>query len=161
MKFNNKLLITVTALSLTGLAHAATSGTLTLQGTIGQELSISVIPTDSTPNDGTYSGLDLTTNTNVEVANVREVSNAQNGYRVLVSHEGKLRNQSDNSKIFNYQLKYENTDVNAGNNIEVANVSGGVYDVNKKIRVAYTGVPAAGLVAGNYSETVTFTIQAK
>lgn len=161
MKLSTKLLLSVSALSLTGALHAATSGTLTLQGTIGQELSISVVPTDSTPNDSTYSGLDLTSNTDIEVANVREVSNALNGYRVLVSHEGKLRNQGDNSKIFNYRLVYENSEVNAGNNIEVANVSGGVYDVNKKIRVRYTGVPAASLVSGNYAETVTFTIQAK
>lgn len=161
MKLNKKFFIVASALSLSGLAHAATSGTLTLQGTIGQELSISVVPTDSTPNDGTYSGLDLTSNTDIEVANVREVSNAQSGYKVLVSHEGKLRNQSDNSKIFNYKLVYENAEVNAGNNIEVASVSGGVYDVNKKIRVRYQGVAAASLVSGSYAETVTFTIQAK
>ncbi len=161
MKLSNILLLAVSTLALTGIAHAATSGTLTLQGTINQELAITVVPTDSTPNDGTYSGLDLTKNTDIEVANVREVSNAQNGYRVLVSHEGKLRNQTDNSKIFNYKLVYENSEVNIGNNIEVANVGGGVYDVNKKIRVRYTGVPAAQLVSGNYAETVTFTIQAK
>ena len=161
MKFTNKLMIAGIALCASTMLSAATSGTLTLQGTIDQVLSLSVVPTDSTPNDGTYSGLDLSTNTDTEVANVREVSNAQNGYRVLVSHEGKLRNQSNNNAIFNYKLVYENTEVNAGSNIEVANVGAGVYDVNKKIRVRYTGVAAGTLASGTYAETVTFTIQAK
>lgn len=161
MKFLNQLGLAGVTFALCLSAHAATSGTLTLQGTIAQSLSISVVPTDSSPNDGTYSGLDLTTNTDIEVANVREISNAANGYKVLVSHQGKLKHSSDANSIFNYRLVYENSEVNAGNNIEVANVGGGIYDVNKKIRVRYTGVPASSLKAGTYAETVTFTIQAK
>lgn len=161
MNLMMKLSTLAMSFGLLTTAMAATTGTLTLQGTIAPVLSISVVPTDSSPNDGTYSGLDLSTNTDIEVANVREVSNASNGYKVLVTHEGKLRNQTNNNSIFNYRLVYENSEVNAGNNIEVANVGAGIYDVNKKIRVRYTGVPASTLASGTYAETVTFTIQAK
>lgn len=161
MNFLMKLSTFAMSFGMLTSAMAATTGTLTLQGTIAPVLSLTVVPTDSSPNDGTYSGLDLSTNTDIEVANVREVSNASNGYKVLVTHEGKLRNQTNNNAIFNYRLVYENSEVNAGNNIEVANVGAGIYDVNKKIRVRYSGVPANTLASGTYAETVTFTIQAK
>lgn len=153
-----KLLIT-SALSLFTLtSFAATQGTLLLQGTISQVLSLSV-----QAEAGVNNALDLTsTESDLKVAEVTEQTNSNTGYKILVrtANGGKLKNGSLDQ--VSYTMKYDGTAVAlALTDTQAKSVTtGGVYNNTSDVEISYTGQSAASLTQGTYSDTVTFTIQA-
>lgn len=156
-----KILILVICLFISSTVFGATTGTLSIEGIVAEILSIEVIPSDGSSGDGTYSGLDLhTTTTLLEVATINEMSNSANGYKILVSYDGTLENSASGASEFVYSLFYNNVVVPVGLNQEVTSVGSGGYNVNKSVKVSYTGISQENLVAGTYSDIVTFTIQA-
>jgi len=156
-----RILLLTAALFFSYNLFSATIGTLTLEGIVAEVLSIEVIPSDGTPGDNTYSGLDLHNSVNLlPVAEVREISNTQNGYKVLITHDGLLENAMSGTTPFAYGLFYNNVQVQTGSNKEVTNVGSGGYNSIKSIKISYTGIAQELLVAGTYTDTVTFTIEA-
>ncbi len=154
-----KKLFIASTLSLMSISSfAATQGTLLLQGTIDQVLSLSV-----TPESGVNNSLDLTsTETDLKVAEVSEQTNSNTGYKILVrtANGGLLKNGSLDE--VSYAMKYDGSDVTlAQSDTEVKSEStGGVYSYSSDVEISYTGQSAASLTQGTYSDTVTFTIQA-
>ena len=154
-----KFLITTTALALmTTSAFAATQGTLLLQGSIGQVLSLSVSPVS-----GANNALDLVNGeSDKKVASVNEETNSNTGYKILVrtANAGVLKNGTLDS--VSYTMSYDGSPVTLSNSDQVAkNVStGGVYNHDSDVEVSLTGSGSAALLTqGTYSDTVTFTIQ--
>lgn len=154
-----KLFIASAALALVSMpTMAATQGTLLLQGSIGQVLSL-----DVSPEVGVHDSLDLTTTTSaLKVASVNEVSNSNTGYKILIktTNGGSLKNGSLDQ--VGYSLSYDGTPVTLSTTDQTAKnvASGGVYNHDSDVEISYTGTAAASLVEGTYSDTVTFTIQA-
>lgn len=149
-----KLLVAfcVSTLSLSGVC--ATSGTLLLKGQIAPTLSIAVTP------ESVASALDLTTTqSNTKVASVQEKSNSFTGYKVTISSQnlGVLKN---NQHSFVYSLSYNNQALNLASPVTQTNSASSAVTVNKDVKISYTGVPADQLVAGDYTDTITFTIAA-
>ncbi|EQC46155.1 hypothetical protein [Bacteriovorax sp. Seq25_V] len=148
-----KKLLTLALLS--SMTFAATdSATLNLQGTVGAVVDISVAALSDATN------LDLTqSQSNKKVATVTEQSNTTTHFTVSVSsaNGGKLKNGTND---FSYSLSYggQGVDLAAGTtftrNPDPLNANN--YDVN----ISYTGQSAASMVAGDYTDIVTFEIAA-
>ncbi|EQC43018.1 hypothetical protein M899_0828 [Bacteriovorax sp. BSW11_IV] len=153
-----KKLILGLSLLATASAMAATQGTLTLRGVIQQVLSIEVTA------EAGASNLDLSADTNnYKVATVKEISNSRTGYKVKIEsqNKGKLVHQ-DGANISNvaYTLKYGNTAVNLGSAQDISQNQAGSYNDSKDVTISYSGDSQNQLVAGQYSDTVQFTIMA-
>lgn len=149
-----KLLVALTLSTLTFSGFAATSGTLLLKGQIAPLLSIAVTP------ESVASALDLTTTqSNTKVATVQEKSNSNTGYKVTISSQnlGVLKNSLH---TFVYSLSYNGQALNLASPVTQTNSSSAAVTVNKNVNISYTGVPADQLVAGDYTDTITFTIAA-
>jgi hypothetical protein len=149
-----KLFIGLTLASLSLSAVAGTTATLLLKGTIAPQLNISVAP------EATASALDLTTTqSSTKVATVQEKSNSSSGYKVTISSQnlGVLKN---NTHSFVYVLAYNGSALNLASPITQTQNSSAAVTVNKNVNISYTGVPADQLVAGDYTDTITFTIAA-
>jgi hypothetical protein len=150
--------IIICLMFLSSTAMAATTGAITLSGVIPKIVSIVVSPVSG------YSALDLTTTTNnLTVANVQELSNVQTGYTVTLSsvNSGLLKNGSVQS--VGYTAKYNGVACSLTTQpVTITSTSSatGVINVTKPFTVSYTGTPAASLVDGTYSDTLTFTISA-
>lgn len=134
-------------------AYSATQATLLLKGTVPQLLSVEVTP------ESTAQNLDLSTSANnVKIAEVREKSNSSTGYKILVksANGGKLINGSEE---FPYSIRYASSAVNLTSaDQEVKNVSTrGVVD--SEVDISYTGVEPELMKEGDYTNTITFTIQ--
>lgn len=148
----------ITALTLTALtasSFAATSGTLLLKGTIAPLLSIAVTP------EAIASTLDLTASpSNLKVASVQEKSNSNTGYKVTISSSnlGVLKNGSDDSVT--YTLSYDDVAINLAAPVVQTHSAAAAVTVNKDVKISYTGRPQDELVAGDYTDTLTFTIAA-
>ncbi|WP_290730469.1 fimbrial protein [Halobacteriovorax sp. JY17] len=152
-----KLLIASTLSILTLSSFAAPQGTLLLQGSIGQVLSLTV-----EAEAGVNNSLDLTSSeSDLKVGTVTEQTNSNTGYKILIrsANAGQLKNGSLDQ--VDYTLKYDGTAVSLSqSDTEVKNEStGGVYNHASDVEISYTGQPAASLTQGTYSDTVTFTIQ--
>jgi hypothetical protein len=139
-------------------AHAATTGTLTLSGTIATLISIVVTP------DANASALDLTANAaNLQVAVVTENSNAVNGYKIKAksANAGTIKHASLADNVA-YTLKYgagSAVTLTAADQDVKTQATGGTYSgVNSNVTISYTG--SSALTAGAYSDTITFTIEA-
>jgi len=150
-------LIALTALTLsTTSTFAATSGTLLLKGQVGQVLSILVTP------EAIASTLPLNeSQVDTKVATVNEISNSSTGYTVTIS-SANLGNllRSGGTELFPYSMKYNNEAVNLAAADVFTNTSAAAVNVNKDVHISYTGVPAGNMIAGEYSDTVTFEIAA-
>lgn len=148
----------ITALTLTALtasSFAATSGTLLLKGTIAPLLSIAVTP------EAIASTLDLTASpSNLKVATVQEKSNSNTGYKVTIASQnlGQLKNGSVDSVT--YSLSYNGSSVNLAAPVTQTNSAAAAVTVNKDVNISYTGRTQDLLVAGDYTDTITFTIAA-
>ncbi|OUR95472.1 hypothetical protein A9Q84_16700 [Halobacteriovorax marinus] len=154
-----KKLITMAAASvlLATPVMAAPQGTLLLQGSIGQVLSL-----DVSAETGVNDQLDLTTTTtDLKVASVNEVSNSNTGYKIFIrtANGGSLKNGSLDQVT--YTMDYDGAPVTLSINDQIAKtvVNGGVYNHDSDVEISYNGTPAASLTQGTYSDTVTFTIQ--
>ena len=142
--------ISLTLSSLSALA--ATTGSLLFKGTVPQVLSIAV----TTETIATSLPLD-TSQTNTKIATVQEKSNSQTGYKVTISsaNQGKLV-RTGGSEQFAYSMSYNNATLN----LVLTNPASSAASVNKDVRITYTGVPNEQMVAGDYVDTLTFTIAA-
>ena len=149
-------LMTLAALVITTSSFAATTGTLLLKGQVGQVLSITVTPTAI----ATTLPLDVTQN-DTKVATVNERSNSITGYKVTVSsaNQGKLV-RTNGSEVFSYNLKYGGQTANLGSPQTFSTGTAAAVNVNKDVTISYTGVPAENMLAGEYTDTVTFVIAA-
>lgn len=148
-----KSLITALALTMTTMSFAATTATLQLKGTIAQNLDISIVP------ESVATSLNLTQNASaVKVATLTEKSNSNTGYKVTVSsaNNGKLKNGTFQ---FSYTLGYNSQQLNL-TSPQTQTYAVGAHNVQKDVTISYTGQAQETLVAGDYTDTVTFTIAA-
>jgi len=146
-------------------AFAATSGNLTLTGTVAQNLSITVTPA------AVASALDLTTaQNNLAVATITEVSNSHLGYTVTVSSANAVSASSSTPDFTSatspdtlaYSLTYGGTPVAFTSGIATvttATAKTPAGGVSNTLGLTYDG-STANLSAGTYSDTLTFTITA-
>jgi hypothetical protein len=151
-----KFALGFTLLTLGLNAYAGTSATLLLKGTIPQLLDISVTPETVAAN------LPLTiTQSNTKVASVREQSNSNTGYRVSISssNQGKLVRVSG-SEQFPYSLSYDGQSLNLASAVTLTRSGASAVTVNKDVTISYTGAVDSSMVAGDYTDNVTFTIAA-
>lgn len=151
-----KMLVSVFAIGLSFNVFSATSGTLILKGQVSELLSITVTPETiaaSLPLDASQS--------DTKVATVNEKSNSSTGYKVSVAsaNKGKLV-RTGGSETFAYSLKYNGNSVNLASTQEYTFTSGAAVDTDKDVTISYTGQSAQTMVAGEYSDTLTFTIAA-
>lgn len=144
------LAASLTALSFTSLA--ATTATLLLKGKINPIVSIQVTP------EAIATTLDLTTTqASTKVATVQEKSNISSGYKVTISsqNQGALKNDQHSMA---YSMSYGGQVLNLASPVTQTNSATTAVAVNKNVTISYTGVPAEQLVAGDYTDTITFTI---
>jgi hypothetical protein len=145
------------ALALASVSvFAATSGNLNLKGKVPEMLSILVSPEAI----ALTLPLDIT-QTDTLVASVNEKSNSASGYKVNISsaNQGKLVH-TNGTDDFAYSLKYDGTILDLANGEEQVHALPLAVDVDKLVQISYTGVPSEEMVAGNYRDTITFTISA-
>lgn len=148
------LAITLSLIAMT--AQAATTGTLLLKGTVPEMMSITVVPETI----AVALPLDIT-QVDTKVATVTEASNSNTGYKVTItsSNLGNLA-RTGGSELFPYTMKYGGQSVNLASSQVFTNSTISAVNVSKDVQVSYTGVPASNMVAGEYTDTVTFTIEA-
>lgn len=139
-------------------AVAAVTGTLTLSGSIAQNISVAVNAL------GAATALDLTaTQTDLAVATVNEVSNAHNGYKITASsaNNGRIK-EATLADFVSYTIKYNGgtavTPTTAAQDVKTMSTGGGRTVATSNVSISYTG--SSTLAAGSYSDTITFTIVA-
>lgn len=158
-----------------GSAFAATTGDVTVQGTVDPINEITV-----TAETG-YNTLDLsTTQTDLKVATVLEKNNDADGYTVTLESANAKANTSSqarleaalagNADVMNYSMKYGVAAAEAAVTLSSAVGSEGTATVtdataptassgdSKNLLISYTG---AWLKADTYSDTLTLTIASK
>jgi|GEM_PF-752187 len=164
-----KILVAVMVLMVagSGTAFAATSGTLTLTGTVPSILEISVNAAGNTDLD---LGIDAS---NVKVATVVERSNKKSGYTVTLESENAVTQNADKGVFSNddpdvsasldYTISYggEQVSLTDGSAI-ISNVSEKTAGsgASNEVAISYNGATDFPY-EGNYSDTLTFTIAAK
>ena len=152
MKFFLALTLSLTTLT----SMAASTATLLLKGVVPQVLSIAVTAEPLAIN------LPLaTTQSNQKIATVNEKSNSNTGYKVTISsaNQGKLV-RSGGSQQFPYSMTYNDQTINLSSAVVLTNTTPSSVSVNKDLDISYTGVPNEQMVAGDYVDTLTFTIAA-
>jgi hypothetical protein len=156
-----KILATTALMTLVSTpVLAAKTGTLLLQGTVDEVLSLTV---DAVV--GVHDKLDLSASpTNLQVATVNENSNSETGYVIEVKSDnaGKLQNGTLDS--VSYTMTYGSSGpITLTSSYQDAKVvsTGGVYNTSEDVSISYAGKPAEQLVQGTYSDVVTFSIKAK
>jgi hypothetical protein len=155
---NRVLLAVAFILILTTSTYAATTGTLLLQGSVPQKISLSVTP------QAIASTLDLAVSQNdLVVASVNEKSNSKTGYKVTIASDNlsKLK-RVDGSEVMAYTMKYNGSAValSAASGTTITNSAASTVNLNKSVSISYTGVASESMIEGSYSDTVTFTIAA-
>ena len=153
-----ELVLTTTLLALSSFSFAATTGTLLLQGTVPQRISLVITP------QAIAATLDLSTSqTDLTVASVKEQSNSKTGYKMTVASANlsKLK-RTDGAEVFSYTMKYNGSAVvlTTAAGVTITNSTGSAVNVSKNVSISYTGVAAESMVEGSYADTVTFTIAA-
>ncbi|WP_419168053.1 fimbrial protein [Halobacteriovorax sp.] len=136
-------------------AFAATTGTLTLTGTVPAIISIEVTP------EALASTLPLdTTQTDSKVATVTEKSNSVSGYTVSFqsANLGNLVHESVGSSSIAYDLKYDGALVDLSTTDVFTFPSAASVNVDKDLEISYTGVAHENLVQGSYEDVVTLEI---
>lgn len=137
-------------------ALAATSATLLLKGNIPEIMSIQVSPETLATN------LPLSqSQTNAKVAVVQEKSNSATGYKVTIgsANNGKLV-RVNGTEQFPYSLAYNSQTLDLAAPVIISNPGASAVTRNRDVAISYTGVPEEQMVAGDYSDTITFTISA-
>jgi len=136
---------------------SATTGTLSLSGTVAPVTSISVVA------DANASSLPVgSAVTNLKIATVVELTNNKAGYTVVLSSaNGGLLKQAGGPDSLAYALRYDGQAVSfAGGSALVSDVASrtGGAGVAKELDISFA---SAFLNADSYSDTLTFTISAK
>lgn len=134
-------------------SFAATTDNLLLQGQVNEILSIDVREEILSAN------LNLSLNTNAKVAEVEEISNNANGYKVSITsaNQGVLK-RVGGTEVFPYKLRYDGVLLDLSAPVDQDNLLQNNSKAVKNVRISYQGRPAEEMVAGSYSDTVTFTI---
>lgn len=150
-----KLIVLITTILLSLQSIAATSGTLILKGTVPSVLELVVNPETLAMN----LPLDIT-QTNSLVGTVTEKSNSSTGYSVSITslNQGKLVHETETSSVVNYSLRYNTSIVDLVNGSSFSEPTKGLK--TRDLEISYTGVPHENLYAGDYSDTLTFTMTA-
>lgn len=151
-----RMLITIFLTVITSVAIAGSQAGLPLKGKINLLLGIDITPTTAA------STLNLTqSQTDLKVATGHVISNSGTGFKVTVSsaNQGRLK-RLGGSEYFGYSMKFGPIPLNLTSTSPIDYTYGGTLNYTDNISVSYTGVPAASLVAGEYSDTITFTISA-
>lgn len=147
-----KKFMTVLAIAtLTTASFAATQVSLQLKGTIAVLLDIAIAP------EGVAQNLVLTANANnTKVATLTEKSNSNNGYKVVLSsaNGGKLKN---GNAEFPYTVNYNSQTMNLSSP-QQASYGAVAGTFTRDVGVSFTGVAQTNLLAGDYTDTITFTI---
>ncbi|MBC7538949.1 MAG: fimbrial protein [Bacteriovorax sp.] len=153
-----KLLLATTFLALASTSFAATTGSLLLQGTVAQKISLVVT------SQSIASTLDLSTSqTDLVVASVNEQSNSKTGYKMTISSANLSKiKRTDGADVLSYTMKYNGSAVglSSAGGTTITNSAGTSVNLNKSVSISYTGVAAESMVEGTYADTVTFTIAA-
>lgn len=152
--FRSFLIFGLTFTSAT--TFAATSATLLLRGNVPEIMSIQVTPETLATN------LPLSqTQTNALVAVVQEKSNSNTGYKVTIgsANNGKLV-RVNGTEQFPYSLSYNSQSLNLASPVVISNPVAAAVTNNRNVAISYTGVVEEQMVAGDYSDTITFTISA-
>lgn len=153
---NTKRILALSALILSSVATAATTGSLILRGNVPDILSIEVTA------EAIATTLDLsTTQADLKVATVQEKSNSETGYTVSISsaNDGSLV-RSGGSESITYTMKYNGVAVDLSGVDTFNNAAAAAVTVNKDVTISYVGQDFDDLVAGDYEDTVTFSIAA-
>lgn len=149
------ILIVLAALFIAAPAFALTTGTLNLQGTVGNNVAIVVT---------TYAAagtLDLnTTTTDLAIGSVNEKSNVVYTVTVASGNNGFLHDTVSLDNLA-YTLSYNGgayfTPTTGGVTITGPSAAAAVgAGVDKEVEIAFTA--DAGIDAGTYTDTLTFTI---
>lgn len=144
--------------TVTTSAFGALTGSITISGSVAAATAITVT---SSPG---YNTLDLSNSvTDLQVASVRETNNTTLGYRVTLTsaNAGQLKNGSVGSLA--YSAKYNGASVTLSTTPQTITNTGNsntVVNVLKPLAISYTGAAANTMMAGTYSDTLTFTIAA-
>lgn len=153
-----KMILTAMVLAA-GVAQAASTGTLLIQGTVAAVNDIVITPNSNA------TALNITAGeSNKLVASVAETSNNLAGYKINMKsvNASKLVHGTDATKQTGYTVSY-----NGGSAItlttvdqQVKNVSSlsGLTTNNSNVNVNVTALPNA--IAGTYSDTITVSIVA-
>lgn len=140
-------------------AIAATTGTLTISGTVATVYSITVAPNSDATNLNITGG-----ETAKLVGKVTEQSNALNGYTINMksANAGQLVNTNNNTVKTSYKLGYNgqsSVSLNANDTqVKKVNTLSGLTSVDSNVTVDVTALPSAA--AGTYSDTITVSIVA-
>lgn len=145
-------------LSLTSLSSLAdTSASLVLKGVVPEIMSLSM----ASENLATNLPLQTSQN-NSKVGTITEISNSKTGFKITAvsTNSGKLK-RSNGSQTFDYRLFYQGQDLNLQNGTSViVNSSPAAVNRTRDVTITYTGIPSEQLVAGDYTDTITFSIAA-
>jgi hypothetical protein len=146
-------------LLLLGLeAVAATTGSLTVSGSVAATTAIVVTPISG------YNSIPLNvTQVDLPVANVREINNTSTGYTVSISslNSGALKNGSIGQ--ITYTAKYNGTAFSLSSTpvtVTTQGVQTGIVNSVKSFTISFTGINMEDFMAGTYSDTLTFVIMA-
>ena len=158
--------LTLTTLSFGAFAvdsASDNSDTLYLKGSVGKKISIKVNPTLAAE------ALNLVgVQNDVIVAQVTEKANVNAGYKVTITsaNGGHLVNQDDNTQSISYTLKYNDALIelespdNVDNNV-ASYSSKQLSPIDREVSISYTGATLEeDMLAGDYDDTVTFSIAA-
>jgi len=164
MSTTKKIIMGSLLASVPLFAQAATTGNLHLEGRIRDVVAIEVSAVDPS------SSLNLTSDAvNLQVAQVKEFSNSQNGYRVTLSSKnaGQLRNTRQDGVVLReiaYRATYEGQGVSlASQPQEITNhinVSGKPETFVKSFNISYSGAAEESLPSGTYQDDLVFEISA-
>jgi hypothetical protein len=141
-------------LLLSNLSHATTA-VLNLKGTIPEILEVSVVP------EPINLTLPLgTTQVNTKIATFTERSNNLAGYKITVTSQNLGKLVKDANNFVTYTMTYDNQPINLSSALgsEFNNNFTNAAPKNKDIKINYTGVDESNMVAGDYVDSVTFTI---
>ncbi len=152
-------LVVSTILALSSLStFAATTGSLQLRGAIVPQLELSVTPSADALNVNVQAG-----NSGLKVATVSESCNDKNGYDITMTSANGGKLVSVNGGETTYELSYNG--LSAGQPTvspktikTVTNITGATT-VMSDVLINVTAAPNA--VAGEYLDTLTFSIVAK
>lgn len=149
-----KTIFIMTLLLFSFPSLAVNTGSLLLKGQVQEILDIVVTP------EAIAASLPLTiSQTGTKVATVTERSNASLGYRVkMVSANLSQLKRTDGTEVFPYYITYNNLPVNLIDTQTYSYHDSAAVVVDRDIKIFYTGVPAENMVAGEYTDTITFTI---
>jgi len=160
MKMHIAVAVALVATTLAGLA--ATSGTITIQGTVANNTSITVASQSG------YDTLDIAGGVTAQlVAIATEKSNDKNGYTVKLTTANAptgtsafLKGTAGNTDTAPYTMTYNGVAVNlvgGSATVTTASAKTPLAGVTKNLNVT---IPAVWVNADTYSDTITLTIAA-